>query len=106
MIEQRLVTSDGLGSDERGVMRAMFAAAWDGGFTEEDWEHTFGGVHVLRFVDGVMVSHGAVAERTLWLGDRPLSVGYLEAVALPLLSLRLRGRAGSRYAGLRILARD
>ena len=32
--------------------------------------------------------------------------GYLEALALPLLAARIRARAGSRYAGLRILARD
>ncbi|HZO61346.1 MAG TPA: hypothetical protein VFB35_00025 [Gaiellaceae bacterium] len=34
------------------------------------------------------------------------ALGYAEAAAAPLLALRLRGRAGRRYAGLRILARD
>jgi hypothetical protein len=33
------------------------------------------------------------------------ALGYLEAVALPALAARLRGRAGRRYAGLRILTR-
>jgi hypothetical protein len=33
-------------------------------------------------------------------------LGYAEAAAAPVLALRLRGRAGRRYAGLRILARD
>lgn len=33
-------------------------------------------------------------------------LGYAEAAAAPLLGLRLRGRSGRRYAGLRILARD
>ena len=33
-------------------------------------------------------------------------LGYLEAVALPLLAARVRRREGERYAGLRILARD
>ena len=33
-------------------------------------------------------------------------VGYVEALALPALGLRLRRRAGKRYAGLRTLARD
>jgi hypothetical protein len=32
--------------------------------------------------------------------------GYLIAVGAPLLALRLRRRAGDRYAGLRVLARD
>ncbi len=34
------------------------------------------------------------------------ALGYLEAAVLPALGLRLRRRAGERYAGLRILARD
>jgi hypothetical protein len=34
------------------------------------------------------------------------ALGYLEAIALPVLGLRLRARAGRRYAGLRVLARD
>jgi hypothetical protein len=34
------------------------------------------------------------------------AVGYLEALAVPLLGARLRGRAPERHAGLRTLARD
>jgi hypothetical protein len=33
-------------------------------------------------------------------------LGYVEAVATPIVGARLRRRAGSRYAGLRILAKD
>lgn len=33
-------------------------------------------------------------------------VGYIELVAVPALGMRLRRRAGKRYAGLRTLARD
>ena len=33
-------------------------------------------------------------------------LGYVEAVAVPALGLRLRKRAGERYAGLRTLAKD
>lgn len=33
-------------------------------------------------------------------------LGYAEAVAAPVLALRLRRRGGPRYAGLRILAKD
>ena len=32
--------------------------------------------------------------------------GYLEATLVPALAVRLRGRAGERYAGLRSLAKD
>ena len=60
MIGQRVVPSDGLTADERVQMRALFDAIWEGGFSQEDWYHTFGGLHVLRRVDGEMVAHGAV----------------------------------------------
>jgi hypothetical protein len=33
-------------------------------------------------------------------------VGYVEAIAVPALGMRMRRRAGKRYAGLRTLARD
>jgi hypothetical protein len=33
-------------------------------------------------------------------------LGYVEALALPALGMRLRRRAGKRHAGLRTLARD
>ena len=33
-------------------------------------------------------------------------LGYVEAVAAPIVGWRLQRRAGARYAGLRILARD
>jgi hypothetical protein len=33
-------------------------------------------------------------------------VGYVEAVAVPALGMRLRRRSGQRYAGLRTLAKD
>src|SRR5438132_13369500 len=62
-------------------MRALFAAAWAGRFSQEDWDRTFGGLHVLCRVDGELMAHGAVIERALWLDGGPLRVGYLEAVA-------------------------
>jgi hypothetical protein len=56
-----------------------------------------------RGATGVLVGLAAVVVAAL--AFVPL-VGYLEAVALPALAARLRRRAGERYAGLRILARD
>ncbi len=40
-----------------------------------------GGRHWLVEVDGRIVSHAAVVERTLEVGERPLRTGYVEAVA-------------------------
>ena len=51
----------------------------------------------------LLVLLGAVAVAAL--AFVPL-LGYVEAVAVPALGMRLRRRAGQRYAGLRSLARD
>ena len=49
--------------------------------TEEDWEHALGGTHVLAEEGARIVSHAAVVERTLHVGERPIRTGYVEAVA-------------------------
>lgn len=54
---------------------------------------------------GLALIVGAVALVLALLAFVPV-VGYLEAVAVPALGLRLRSRAPERHAGLRTLARD
>jgi hypothetical protein len=54
---------------------------------------------------GLALLLGATALVVAGIAFVPVA-GYLEALALPLLGLRARARAGARYAGLRILARD
>jgi len=56
-----------------------------------------------RLATGFFVVVGAVLVALLAL--IPV-VGYIEAIAVPALGLRMRRRAGKRYAGLRTLARD
>lgn len=49
------VTSDELRPDEVVTLREIFDVAWGDGkerFTDEDWEHALGGVHVVLEVDG------------------------------------------------------
>lgn len=56
-----------------------------------------------RLAMALLVVVGAVVVAALALVP---GVGYVEAVVLPALGMRLRRRAGKRYAGLRTLARD
>jgi hypothetical protein len=51
----------------------------------------------------LLVGIGALAAAALAFVP---AVGYLEAVVLPALALRLRAKAPERFAGLRTLARD
>jgi aminoglycoside 2'-N-acetyltransferase I len=64
-----------------GEIRALMDVAFEGEFTDEDWEHTVGGWHVVVVDDDVVVSHAAVVPRLLVAGERSLRAGYVEGVA-------------------------
>jgi aminoglycoside 2'-N-acetyltransferase I len=65
----------------RGVLDAAFWVDPDERFTDDDWDHALGGLHLVADVDGVIVGHAAVVPRTLYIRDRPVRTGYVEAVA-------------------------
>jgi aminoglycoside 2'-N-acetyltransferase I len=81
---RRLQTSD-LATAEiaaiRQVMTVAFGDDEEERFTDDDWAHALGGVHVVLDIDGEIVCHAAVVERELRMADRPLRTGYVEAVA-------------------------
>ncbi|WP_330173446.1 GNAT family N-acetyltransferase [Streptomyces sp. NBC_01498] len=64
-------------------VRDLLDDAFDGGFSDEDWTHGLGGVHVLvRDGSGALVAHGSVIQRRLTHAGRWYRVGYVEAVAV------------------------
>lgn len=65
----------------RALMDEAFTADADGPFTDDDWDHALGGVHVIGELGGEIVAHASVVERELHVAGRPLRTGYLEAVA-------------------------
>ena len=81
----RLVPSDELRTEEEAALRELFDEAWsdaaEGGFTEQDWAHAVGGVHVIAEADGHIVAHASVVERELHTAGHRLPTGYVEAVA-------------------------
>lgn len=62
-------------------IRALLDAAFPGDFSDDDWAHALGGVHVWLASGDEVISHGALVERTLVCDGRTLTVGYVEAVA-------------------------
>lgn len=73
-----------LSNAELDELRALFDAVWpdpNDRFTDEDWDHTVGGVHFLIREAGEIVSHASVVERELHTGGHRLRTGYVEAVA-------------------------
>lgn len=65
----------------RELLWAAFAEEDDGAFTEDDWQHSTGGMHFVLDLDGRIVSHASVVERDLHVGAKPVRTGYVEAVA-------------------------
>jgi aminoglycoside 2'-N-acetyltransferase I len=65
----------------RDIMTAAFGDDDDERFTDDDWAHAVGGVHVILDLDDRILTHAAVIERELHVAGRPLRTGYVEAVA-------------------------
>jgi len=62
-------------------LRRLLNAAFEGEFSDDDWNHALGGVHVWVADADHVISHAAVIERTLVCSGEWLRVGYVEAVA-------------------------
>lgn len=82
MAEIRVVSTAELDSVVARQVRALMDAAFDGEFSDDDWDHTLGGLHALAFDDGAVVAHGAVVQRRLLHRGRALRTGYVEGVAV------------------------
>jgi aminoglycoside 2'-N-acetyltransferase I len=86
-VRVRRARTDELSAAESEAIRAILWAAFDDphdpdeGFTEHDWEHGLGGIHVVAELDGRIVAHGSVVAREIHAGGQPLRAGYVEAVA-------------------------
>jgi aminoglycoside 2'-N-acetyltransferase I len=82
----RRVRSQELSASELSALRTLFAEAWpsehaDGGFSDEDWTHAFGGLHLIVEDEGSIVSHASVVPRRLMTQGRSWRTGYVEAVS-------------------------
>jgi aminoglycoside 2'-N-acetyltransferase I len=89
----------------RALVDAAFTRNGVNTFSEDDWQHALGGLHLLAVSDGQVVSHAAVVRRELYVAGRPLRTGYVEAVATqPGLHGRGYGTLVMRPAGVYIAA--
>jgi len=62
-------------------IRRLLVDAFEGEFSDDDWDHTLGGSHVIVTDEGSLLSHAAVVPRTLEVAGRRLHGGYVEGVA-------------------------
>lgn len=61
--------------------RRLVLEAYEGDFTDDDWDHTRGGWRVVLLDGQSPLSHAAVVPRLLRVANRPFRAGYVEAVA-------------------------
>ena len=115
-----------LGWARLGVLAAIGLGAGAGvaiGVALGNWDESLGGglgglaggLGAVQVVRGTLRRGGTRGGTAVLVGIAALAVaalaavpvlGYLEALVVPAFALRMRRRAGERYAGLRILARD
>ena len=78
----RLVHTAQLDGVTLTAARDLMDVAFDGGFSDEDWEHSLGGMHALVVDDDVLVAHGSLVARRFLHRGRSLRCGYVEGVAV------------------------
>lgn len=66
----------------RTLLDRAFAGHPDGDFTDSDWDHTLGGLHVLALDGDEPIGHASVVQRRLLHGGKALRTGYVESVAV------------------------
>jgi len=82
VLTARLVHTADLDAETRDDARRLLTEAFDGDFTESDWDHALGGMHAIIQQHGVLLAHAAVVQRRLLHRGRALRCGYVEAVAV------------------------
>jgi aminoglycoside 2'-N-acetyltransferase I len=93
MVQLRSARTADLAGAELEALRRLVFDAFEGQLTEDDWDHTVGGCHILALEGDEVVAHAAVVARTLVAGSRSLDTGYVESVAVRR-DRRRRGHAG------------
>lgn len=77
-----MVESTGIDAATRTALRVLWDRAFDDGFSEEDADHAYGGVHVLMRDGDHLVGHASAVPRRLRFGEAPWrTVAYVEGVA-------------------------
>lgn len=78
----RLIHTSDLDAETCLHLRRFLDAAYEGQFTDDDWDHTLGGMHAVIVHRGAFVAHGSVVMRRLLHNGAALRCGYVEGVAV------------------------
>jgi aminoglycoside 2'-N-acetyltransferase I len=83
--------------------RALLDDVFDD-MTDDDWEHSLGGMHALVWDGAELVGHASVVQRRLMHGGRALRAGYVEGVGVRA-SYRGRGHGAAMMVALERIVR-
>ena len=81
MHELHTATTDTLGPSVLEDIRRLLDAAFEEDFTDHDWDHALGGIHVWLTGPRGVISHASLVERNIECSGERLRVGFVEAVA-------------------------
>ena len=76
MVTLHVASTAALSTSFLSDVRALLDSAFERDFTDEDWDHAVGGVHVWVSASPGVISHGSLVERTLVCSGDTLRVGY------------------------------
>ena len=63
-------------------IRAFLDTAFEDGFSDDDWDHTLGGIHAYLTDRSGILAHGSVIQRRVIRAHRSYRIGYVEGVAV------------------------
>ena len=82
MVELRTAHTADLDAATLDAARGLLDAVFEGDMSDDDWEHSLGGVHALVWEGSEVVGHASVVQRRLLYGGRALRAGYVEGVGV------------------------
>ncbi|UNO39529.1 GNAT family N-acetyltransferase [Streptomyces sp. MST-110588] len=104
MIELNIAHTADLPAATLKAARALLSEVFEEDMSEEDWEHSLGGMHALVWEDGALIGHAALVQRRMLYGGRALRCGYVEGVGVRA-DRRGRGHGAAMMAELERMVR-
>ena len=82
MTDVRVAHTSALDATTLAAARALLDDAFQGEFSDHDWDHSLGGMHALAWDGDELIGHASVVQRRLIHGGRALRAGCVEGVGV------------------------
>jgi aminoglycoside 2'-N-acetyltransferase I len=102
MAELRVAHTGELDAATLRAGRALLDDVFDD-MTDQDWEHSLGGVHALMWEGDDLIGHASLVQRRILHGGRAIRTGYVEGVGVRA-DRRRRGHGAAMMAALEQVA--